>query len=111
MAIARAYAKECDILLFDEPFGALDAQTRYSMEKELIKIWQSEKKTVVFITNNIEEAVYLADRIIILGGSPSSITEEFKIEIPRPRNRSDQAFLAIRKEIENRAVYSDIVSG
>lgn len=111
VAIARAYAKECDILLFDEPFGALDAQTRYSMEKELIKIWQSEKKTVVFITNNIEEAVYLADRIIILGGSPSSITEEFKIEIPRPRNRSDQAFLAIRKEIENRAVHSDIVSG
>ncbi len=110
VAIARAYAKECDMLLFDEPFGALDAQTRYSMEKELVNIWQRERKTVVFITNNIEEAVYLADRIIILGGTPSSIIDEFKIELSRPRSRSCQDFLAIRKRIEKNAVHSDIVS-
>ncbi len=110
VAIARAYAKECDILLFDEPFGALDAQTRYSMEKELVKVWQKEKKTIVFITNNIEEAVYLADRIIILGGTPSHIIDEFKIDLARPRSRSDQEFLTIRKKIENHAVHSDIVN-
>lgn len=109
VAIARAYAKECDLLLFDEPFGALDAQTRYAMENEIVKIWQTQKKTVVFITNNIEEAVYLADRIIVLGGTPSSVTEEFNIDLPRPRNRSDGEFLTIRSKIESHAVHSDIV--
>lgn len=109
VGIARAYAKECDLLLFDEPFGALDAQTRYSMENELVKIWQRERKTVVFITNNIEEAVYLADRIITLGGAPSRIINEFEIGLERPRSRSDPDFLAIRKKIETQAVHSDIV--
>ena len=111
VAIARAYAKECDLLLFDEPFGALDAQTRYYMENELVKIWQRERKTVVFITNNIEEAVYLADRIITLGGAPSRIIDEFGIGLSRPRSRSDPDFLAIRKKIETHAVHSDILGG
>lgn len=111
VAIARAYAKECDLLLFDEPFGALDAQTRYYMEDELVKIWQRERKTVVFITNNIEEAVYLADRIITLGGSPSRIIDEFGLGLSRPRSRSDPDFLAIRKKIETHAVHSDILGG
>lgn len=109
VAIARAYAKECDLLLFDEPFGALDAQTRYSMENELVKIWQSQKKTIVFITNNIEEAVFLADRIVVLGGMPSSIIEEFTINLPHPRNRSERNFLELRKIVESHAVHSDIV--
>ncbi len=103
VAIARAYAKECDLLLFDEPFGALDAQTRYSMENELVKIWERERKTVVFITNNIEEAVYLADRIIVLGGSPAHITNEYEIDIERPRNRCGDEFLKIRSTIEKYA--------
>lgn len=111
VAIARAYAKECDLLLFDEPFGALDAQTRYYMENELVKIWQRERKTVVFITNNIEEAVYLADRIITLGGAPSRIIDEFGIGLSRPRSRSDPDFLTIRKKIETHAVHSDILGG
>lgn len=109
VAIARAYAKECDLLLFDEPFGALDAQTRYSMEKELVRIWENERRTVVFITNNIEEAVYLADRIIVMGGSPAGITSERLIDLPRPRHRSDEEFLKIRSEIEKNAVHSDAI--
>ncbi len=90
-------------MLFDEPFGALDAQTRYSMENELVKIWERERKTVVFITNNIEEAVYLADRIIVLGGSPAHITNEYEIDIERPRNRCGDEFLKIRSKIEKYA--------
>ncbi len=109
VALARAYAKECDLLLFDEPFGALDAQTRYFMEDELVRIWEKERKTVVFITNNIEEAVYLADRIIVLGGTPSSITSEYQIDFARPRNRSDADFLAVRKTIEKNSVHSDVI--
>ena len=68
VAIARAFASELDILLMDEPFGALDAQTRYQMEEEILRLWEEERRTVVFVTNNIEEAVYLGDRIVLLEG-------------------------------------------
>lgn len=110
VAIARAYAKECDLLLFDEPFGALDAQTRYSMENELVRIWENEKKTVVFITNNIEEAVYLADRIIVLSGAPATVKDEYRIEFPRPRHRCEEEFLCMRSKIEKKAIHSDIIN-
>mgnify|MGYP003173599976 CR=1 FL=1 len=69
--IARAYASESDILLLDEPFGALDAQTRYQMEDEIIKIWEKNKKTIIFVTNNVEEALYLGDRILLLSSRPA----------------------------------------
>ena len=86
-------------MLMDEPFGALDAQTRYSMEDEILKIWEKNKRTVIFVTNNVEEAIYLGDRIILLGGHPTSVKKEYIPEMPRPRNYTDQAFLRLRNEI------------
>ncbi len=83
----------------DEPFGALDAQTRYLMQEELERIWQKEKRTVVFVTNNIEEAIYLADRIVVLKNCPTSIRKEYEIDLPRPRNLVDPRFLKLREEI------------
>jgi len=99
VAIARAYATDPDLLIMDEPFGHLDAQTRYLMQIEIMRIWQQEKKTVVFITNNIEEAVYLASRIIVLSKLPASIKGEYIIDLPRPRELTDPEFLRIRAEI------------
>lgn len=99
VGIARAYCNEPKVMLMDEPFGALDAQTRYLMQKELERIWEKEKRTVVFVTNNIEEALYLADRIIVLDNCPTKIITEYKIDLPRPRNYVDTKFLDLRKEI------------
>lgn len=100
VGIARAYCIEPEVMLMDEPFGALDAQTRYLMQEELERIWQTEKRTVVFVTNNIEEALYLADRIVVLSPCPCSIVKEFKIDLPRPRNYTSAEFLHLRKEID-----------
>ena len=102
VGIARAYCADPDVLLMDEPFGHLDAQTRYMMQESLGDIWNKEKRTVVFVTNNIEEAIFLADRIILLSDCPSGIVEEYKIDLPRPRNLIDPEFLRLRKEITQR---------
>ncbi len=83
----------------DEPFGALDAQTRYLMQDEVIRISSTEKRTVVFVTNNVEEAIYLADRIIIMTDCPSTVLKDIKIDLPRPRSYVDPEFLSLRKEI------------
>lgn len=99
VGIARAYCNDPRVLLMDEPFGHLDAQTRYMMEEALEQIWQKEKRTVVFVTNNIEEAIYLADRIILLTNRPASIKEEFRISLPRPRSYVDPEFLKLRETI------------
>lgn len=99
VGIARAYCSNPDVLLMDEPFGHLDAQTRYMMQESLGEIWTKQKRTVVFVTNNIEEALYLADRIILLSNCPGKITAEYKISLPRPRNVVDPEFLRLRKEI------------
>lgn len=100
VGIARAYANNTEILIMDEPFGALDAQTRYSMEAEVLKIWEKEKRTVVFVTNNLEEALYLGDRIILLTNSPCRVKKEYRPDISKPRDMMDARFLALRKEIE-----------
>ena len=100
VGIARAYAVNPDILIMDEPFGALDAQTRYQMEEELLHIWEKERKTIIFVTNNIEEAVYLADRIILLSACPAHVKEVFQIDLPKPRDLFDREFLRIRDQIE-----------
>lgn len=99
VGIARAYCNDPKVMLMDEPFGHLDAQTRYMMEEELEKIWQKEKRTVIFVTNNIEEAVFLADRIILLTNCPTEIKEEYTVNLPRPRSLVDPAFLKLRQEI------------
>lgn len=99
VGIARAYANSPEVLLMDEPFGHLDAQTRYMMEEELERIWQSEKRTVIFVTNNIEEALYLADRVILLTNCPTRIDKEYIIDMPRPRSYVDKKFLQLRKQI------------
>ena len=99
VGIARAYSNNPDIMLMDEPFGHLDAQTRYMMEEELQRIWQKEKRTVVFVTNNIEEALFLADRIILMTNCPSVIKKEYKIDLPHPRSYVDSEFLRLRQEI------------
>jgi len=98
VGIARAYASNPEILLMDEPFGALDAQTRYAMEQELRKIWERDKRTVLFVTNNIEEAIYLGDRVVIMSSLPGSIKTEYSINIDSPRNYTDPTFLALRKQ-------------
>lgn len=99
VGIARAYCSDPQILLMDEPFGHLDAQTRYMMEEELVRIWRKEKRTVIFVTNNIEEALYLADRIILLTNCPSTVQKEYAIDLPRPRDYVDPDFLRLRQEI------------
>jgi len=99
VGIARAYCIEPTVMFMDEPFGHLDAQTRYLMQEELIRIWEKEKRTIIFITNNIEEAIYLADRIIVLDRCPTSVKCSYKIDFPRPRNYTMPEFLALRKEI------------
>lgn len=99
VGIARAYCNDPKILFMDEPFSALDAQTRYLMQEEIIRIWSKEKKTIVFITNNIEEAVYLADRIVLLTNCPATVKEEYIIDLPRPRDYTSDEFLQLRDKI------------
>lgn len=101
VSIARAYANDPDILLMDEPFGALDAQTRYAMEQELRTIWEKERRTVLFVTNNIEEAIYLGDRVVVMSALPGRVKTEYPIDIPAPRNYTDPAFLALRKKVSD----------
>lgn len=99
VGIARAYTNGPEILLMDEPFGKLDAQTRYNMQDEIIRIWEKEKRTIVFVTNNIEEATYLGDRIILFSKCPAKVKQEYPIEIDRPRDMIDPEFLKVRKII------------
>jgi NitT/TauT family transport system ATP-binding protein/sulfonate transport system ATP-binding protein len=99
VGIARAYCNDPLVMLMDEPFGHLDAQTRYMMEEELERIWERERRTVVFVTNNIEEAVYLADRIVLFSDMPTTVKAEYTIDLPRPRNLVAPEFLALRQHI------------
>lgn len=99
VGIARAYTNDPEILIMDEPFGALDAQTRYAMEEEIIKIWQKQKRTIIFVTNNIEEAVYLGDRIVLFSARPAKIKKIYENSLPRPRDMISKEFLDLRTEI------------
>lgn len=101
VGIARAYTNDPEILIMDEPFGALDAQTRYSMEEEVMKIWQKEKRTVIFVTNNIEEAVYLGDRIVLFSERPAKIKEIYANDLPRPRDMISKEFMDLRTSISD----------
>jgi len=99
VAIARALANDPRVLLMDEPFGSLDAQTRNIMQRELLRIWSETKKTIVFVTHSVDEAVYLADRIAILTARPGTLKKMIDVSLPRPRDRVGKEFFEIRKSI------------
>jgi NitT/TauT family transport system ATP-binding protein len=89
VGIARALSKKPEILLMDEPFGAVDAQTREQLQEELLKIWAQTETTVVFVTHSIDEAIYLSDRVVVMQARPGRIKEEVQIDLPRPRWEGD----------------------
>ena len=99
VAIARALALDPQILLMDEPFGALDEITRIEMQDELLRVWSSRRKTVIFVTHSLSEALHLADRIIVMGLGPGRIIAEYKIDKPRPRSRIDRSLLDLQEKI------------
>ncbi len=97
--IARALAADPEIIYMDEPFGALDYFTRIAMRTDLVRIWQQERKTILFVTHDIDEALQLADRIVVLGPRPSRIQATISVELPRPRYLDDDGCLALRGDI------------
>lgn len=99
IVIGRAFAMNPDLLLMDEPYGQMDIKTRFYLEDEVIRIWKELKKTIVFITHNIEEAVYLAERVLILSNKPAKVKDEIVIDLPHPRDVNDPEFIRIRKYI------------
>ena len=99
VVIARAFAVEPELLLMDEPYGQLDLQLKYHLEDELIKLWQKTGTTVIFITHNIEEAVYLSNRILVLTNKPTKIKESIENNLPRPRNVTTADFVALRDRV------------
>ncbi|MEC8849675.1 MAG: ABC transporter ATP-binding protein [Pseudomonadota bacterium] len=101
-AIARALVGSPDVLLMDEPFGALDAFTKLQMQKELLRIWLMERRTTVLVTHDIEEAVFLADRIVVLASGPGRIEDIVSVPLERPRDRSSQSFQRIKDGILKR---------
>ena len=99
VAIARVLAIDSPILLMDEPFGALDALTRRNLQDELLRLWTELRKTVLFVTHSIEEALYLADRIVVMTYRPGTLKRELAVDLPRPRDVAGPAFNALKKEL------------
>ncbi|MFZ3131189.1 MAG: ABC transporter ATP-binding protein [Desulfosporosinus sp.] len=99
VVIARSFATNPTLLLMDEPYGQLDLELRYKLEDELVALWQRTKTTVIFITHNIEEAVYLGQRILVLTNRPTKIKEEILNNMPRPRNIADPEFVKLRNRV------------
>ena len=99
VALARALAGCPEVLLLDEPFASLDALTRVRMQQELLRLWQAERTTVVLVTHDIEEAVYLADRVVVMSRQPGTIREIVPVGFVRPRERTSEDFVAVRKQI------------
>lgn len=99
LQVARALAVNPDILYLDEAFGALDSITRLTMRKELLRIWQTERRTIIFVTHDIDEAVQLADRVVVLSSNPARIEDILTIDIRRPRNISSPHYLELRDKL------------
>ena len=98
-ALARALALDSKLLLMDEPFSALDKQTINILRAELEEIWEQTKKTILYVTHSVEEAVYFADRVVVMAENPGRIKEIIPIDLPRPRNIEEEKFTVIRKRI------------
>lgn len=99
VAIARTLISNPQIVLMDEPFGSLDGKSRFDMQNFLLGIWAQRKMTVVFVTHSVDEAVYLGDKVMVLGKRPSKIMETFDVELPRPRDRANPALMKMRERI------------
>lgn len=101
VAIARAFATDADVILMDEPFVSLDQPTRERMQAEVLNIWDRHKRTIIFVTHNLEEAVFLGDRAIILSSKPARIQADMKIDLPRPRDPLSPEFTKLRAQFSN----------
>ena len=99
VVIARAFATEPELLLMDEPYGQLDIELRFKLEDELLSLWKRNGTTVIFITHNIEEAVYLGERILVLTNKPTTIKTEIKNDLPRPRDIASKDFVELRNKV------------
>lgn len=99
LEVARALAVNPDVLYLDEPFGALDSITRLQMRRELLRIWQAEKKTILFVTHDIEESVQLADRVVVMSQRPAHIQRVIDVDIPHPRDLSAPRYLELRDQL------------
>ena len=99
IAVSRAFAVQPDLLLMDEPYGQLDVKLRYYLEDELVNLWRTLGSTILFVTHNIEEAVYVAERILVLSNKPTTVKAEVKVDLPRPRSLVDPKFVELRKHV------------
>ncbi|MEJ0069917.1 MAG: ABC transporter ATP-binding protein [Pseudomonadota bacterium] len=99
VGIARALSTNPRLMLMDEPFAALDAQTRSIMQDELLRVWQAERRTVIFITHNVDEAIYLADRVVIMTPRPGRIRRVIDVDLPRPRDITSPGFSAYLRQV------------
>ena len=102
VAIARVLANDASVLLMDEPFGALDALTREQLQRELLQIWRRTNVTIIFVTHSVEEAVLLADRVLVMSAGPGRIENDITIDLPRPRDVSSPEFNAVRRDVARR---------
>src|SRR5690606_16082574 len=98
-AIARALVHRPSVLLLDEPFSALDSFTRLKLQEHLLELWEAERFVIVLVTHDVEEAVALSDRVVVMRGNPGRVTQELEIDLPRPRDRSGVAFQALKGRI------------
>lgn len=99
VSIARAFATEPELLLMDEPYGQLDIELRFKLEDELVRLWEMTRTTVIFITHNIEEAVYLGNKIMVLTNKPTTVKQTIMNDLPRPRDIASRKFVELRNQV------------